>query len=319
MFEGERRILIEVDLQPLQGSRFQATGFPDLGAAEYEHSDGKPALLVESSQSMANRLEDVCLNDDKSDFVEALKDLPMIKVVDGGGKPLTNSVREAHRINSYYILESDSKGTEVKDEFNKLKLKTTNGWDTRPSEIAKILFQIDINSLLHGMWIAKKDVAGGRMRLPRAISSFIEATEAHPAISGGVKIDHVNPGKEDGGGGAEAGQGNIPYSRVEHTAKTITAYFNIDLEQIRKYRLADEQTKLLFNLALWKVRKFLDSGLRLRTACDFRIQGDMRCVPSDFVLPDASELDKRIKESIALCKEHFRGTRITVKRSKAAK
>lgn len=320
MFEGvedERRVLIEVDLQPLQGSRFQATGFPDLGAAEYEQSNGKPALLVESSQSMANRLEDVCLNDDKSDFVEVLAPLPMIEVVDGGGKPLTNSVREAHRINSYYILESDSKGKEVKDEFN--QLKTANGWDTRPGKIAEILFKIDINSLLHGMWIAKKDVAGGRMRLPRAISSFIEATDAHQAISGGVKIDHVNPGKE-GGGGAGVGQANLPYSRVEHTAKTITAYFNIDLEQIRKYRFSDvAQTELLFNLALWKVRKFLDSGLRLRTACDFRIQGDMRCVPSDFVLPDASELDKRIEESISRCKKHFRGTRIKVKHSKAAK
>ena len=318
MLEGERRILIELDMQPRQGSRFQATGFPDLGAAEYERSDGKSALLVESSQSMANRLEDVCLNDDKSDFVEVLAPLPMIKVVDSDGKSLTNSVREAHRINSYYILESDSKGKEVKDEFN--KLKTANGWDTRPSEIAKILFKIDINSLLHGMWIAKKDVAGGRMRLPRAISSFIEAIDAHQVISGGVKLDHINPGKEDGVGGSKVGQGNRPYSRVEHTARTITAYFNIDLEQIRKYRFEDDaQTELLINLSMWKVRRFLDSGLRLRTACDLTIQGNMRCVPGDFVLPDASELDKRIQESIARCEKYFQGPAIKVKHSKAAK
>ena len=33
--EGAARLLIEVPLRPIQGSRFQPTGFPDLGAATY--------------------------------------------------------------------------------------------------------------------------------------------------------------------------------------------------------------------------------------------------------------------------------------------
>nr|WP_256360918.1 type I-U CRISPR-associated RAMP protein Csb1/Cas7u [Methylomonas koyamae] len=54
------RLLIEAELQPLQGARFQPTGFPDLGAAVYDGPNGNRLLLVESAQSMANRMETVC-------------------------------------------------------------------------------------------------------------------------------------------------------------------------------------------------------------------------------------------------------------------
>ena len=65
--EGAPRLLMEVRLKPVQGSRFQPTGFPDLGAATYKgvrQENGETitveSLLVESAQSMANRLESVC-------------------------------------------------------------------------------------------------------------------------------------------------------------------------------------------------------------------------------------------------------------------
>jgi CRISPR-associated protein Csb1 len=59
------RLLIEARLKPLQGTRFQPTGFPNLGAATYKAPDptnpnGVSMLLVESAQSVANRLESVC-------------------------------------------------------------------------------------------------------------------------------------------------------------------------------------------------------------------------------------------------------------------
>ncbi|MDD3652299.1 type I-U CRISPR-associated protein Cas7, partial [Immundisolibacter sp.] len=50
------RLLFEVPLRPLQGQRFQPTGFPGLGAATFQTASGQ-SLLVESAQSMANRLE----------------------------------------------------------------------------------------------------------------------------------------------------------------------------------------------------------------------------------------------------------------------
>ncbi len=57
-------LLLTAELQPAQGDRFQPTGFADLGAAEYRRPDGTPMLLVESAQSVANRLEKTCLNGD---------------------------------------------------------------------------------------------------------------------------------------------------------------------------------------------------------------------------------------------------------------
>ena len=58
---GEPRLLLEAELRPVQGSRFQPTGFPNLGPAVYASPDGNgQTVLVESAQSMANRLEAVC-------------------------------------------------------------------------------------------------------------------------------------------------------------------------------------------------------------------------------------------------------------------
>ena len=55
--KDQPRLLLKAALQPLQGTRFQPTGFPDLGAATYDCPQGRKMLLVESAQSMANRFE----------------------------------------------------------------------------------------------------------------------------------------------------------------------------------------------------------------------------------------------------------------------
>ena len=51
------RLLAQVNLRPLQGERFQPTGFADLGPARYQAPDETEMLLVESAQSVANRME----------------------------------------------------------------------------------------------------------------------------------------------------------------------------------------------------------------------------------------------------------------------
>jgi CRISPR-associated protein Csb1 len=97
------RLLIEAELKPLQGTRFQPTGFPNLGHAVYESPDGGgKTILVESAQSMANRLEAVCWDEQADDWVAPLRGLPVVRVLDEAGAPLTNSVLESHRLNSPY-------------------------------------------------------------------------------------------------------------------------------------------------------------------------------------------------------------------------
>ena len=76
------RLLIEAELQPLQGTRFQPTGFPNLGAATYQTPDGTDMPLVEFAQSIANRLEAVCWDEVADDWVTPLRGLPLVKVVD---------------------------------------------------------------------------------------------------------------------------------------------------------------------------------------------------------------------------------------------
>src|SRR6516162_923363 len=93
--EGKPRVLIEAALKPVAGTRIQPTGFPDLGPATYEAPDGTPVLLVESAQSMANRLEAVCWDDATDDISPALAGLPFVYVKLAGlgnGSDTTSSV-----------------------------------------------------------------------------------------------------------------------------------------------------------------------------------------------------------------------------------
>jgi CRISPR-associated protein Csb1 len=54
--KDQPRLLLQAKLKPVQGARFQPTGFPDLGAATFDGPGGEKMLLLESAQSMANRL-----------------------------------------------------------------------------------------------------------------------------------------------------------------------------------------------------------------------------------------------------------------------
>lgn len=294
------RLLIEADLKPAQGSRFQPTGFPDLGAAVFETREGT-RLLVESAQSMANRLEGT-LWDEASGGLR-IPGLSYVKVVKDN-KFLTSSVIEAHRLNSPYILESKDKSFKDKSFFEQLRTEL-DAMDEGPINrkiLAATLLKYDVNSLLHGVFLAKSELAGGRLRVARALTAFIEAEGVRVAASGGVKNDHVNPK-----GDAKTGFGNVPFQRDEYTADRVVAYFNLDLGQIRGYGLGADVEKLLVILALYKIRALLDGGLRLRTACDLDVLSIKATRPKDFVLPAMGELTDALKAQILACASHFSG------------
>jgi CRISPR-associated protein Csb1 len=105
---------------------------------------------------------------------------------------------------------------------------------------------------------------------------------------------------------------NVPYNRIEFTARKITAYFNIDLALIRGYGLPAEAGELLVNLALLKIRRFLTAHLRLRTACDFQLAAEVAATaPQGFTLPPEDELLRRVREGIALAKPLFASPAVT--------
>lgn len=309
------RLLIEAELKPIQGTRFQPTGFPNLGPARYRGPNGEQMLLVESAQSMANRLETVCWDSAADDWLPSLKGLPFVKVKDSKGSSLTNSVIEAHRLNSPYILEGSDTLilTTLKTELADMEEGRV---DIR--KLAKVVLRLDPNCLIHGVFLAKRDLAGGRLRLPRALSSSIEAHDIASATSGGVKNDSVNPS-----GDTAKGFGNVPFSREEFTASRIVAYFNLDLAQLRGYALGDAATNFLTAFALYKIRALLSGDLRLRTACDLELAGEPIIKrPSGFKLPSRSDLEKDLPGLIKILKDDklfADGTTITYSAKASAK
>lgn len=291
--ENAPRLLFAIPLKPVQGSRFQPTGFPGLGAATFKTPSGDN-LLVESAQSMANRLEMTIWDDAAQDVKPALQGISHVRVL-RGGQFLTDSILESHRLNSPYLLEESKKAF-----FNQLKADL-GGLETGPidrKKLAEVLLKYDIGSLLHGVFLAKKDLAGGRLRVARALSAFIEAEGVRVAASGGVKNDHVNPS-----GVTKDGFGNVPFARDEFTAEDLKLYVNLDLAQIRGYGLGAEVERLLILLALYKLRALLEGNLRLRSACDLEVKGDIpnAAKPAGFELPGLAEIEQALAPAIAAC------------------
>lgn len=298
------RLLFSIELVPLQGDRFQPTGFPSLGAATYQSKAGQK-LLIESAQSMANRLETTCWDTSENKPVKALADISHV-TVSRKGAFLTDTMLEAHRLNSPYLLEN-KQDTKFID---KLK-KDLGGLAEGPIDrklLASVLLHYDVGSLIHGVFLAKKELAGGRLRVARALSAFIEATGARVAASGGVKNDHVNPS-----GVTKDGFGNVPFARDEFTADLIECHISLDLAQIRGYGLGMPVERLLVTLALHRVRRLLDGDLRLRTACDFGVADRDAIVaarPAGFRLPDLADLEAVLPAAISECKELMTHTKV---------
>lgn len=279
------RLLIEASLKPIAGTRFQPTGFPDLGAAQYKAASGEDMLLVESAQSMANRLETVCWDSVANDWVAPLQGLPAVLVNGKDGKSLTNSVLEAHRLNSPYIT-----GAKGFDEIKKaIAFDDKKPFDRQP--FLQALLRYDANSLLHGVFLEK---IAGVIRLPRALTGFIEASHVNTVTSGGVKNDRVKASKGDEGQTAKEGFGNVPFHREEFTGN-ITAYFVLDLALIRGFGLGEDVTNLLTAISLFKIHRFLNEGLRLRTACDLELDEDLTVKkPAGFKAPTLEEIEKTL-------------------------
>lgn len=292
---SEQRTVLEVALEPLIGSRFQPTGFPDLGAAEFGTSGEDRRLLVESAQSMANRLEATTWDDGQADQVPELAGLPYVRIVDGNGEFLSSSRLEAHRLASAYIMNGRIDGAEGRDWLrDRLGLVAGRPLDHRA--VARACFALDPLSLVHGVFFAQKPWPW-QPRVARAVTSFIEAARVSPAVSGGVKRDViVNEAKD---GATAEGYGMVPHHRVEYTAETITAFFAVDRVQLRSYGLSEPATALLEAVIDFEIATLLDGGLRLRTACDLKVigvQGER---------PDRGQAAARISKLVGECADEL--------------
>ena len=300
------RLLLEADLQPVQGQRFQPTGFANLGAALYTLPDETRMLLVESVQSMANRLENTVLTPE-GELIPELQGLSYVRATLQPADPKAaaefaavlpentrlSTLTEAHRLASPFIISDPDFQARFCKEAG-YSAKGHLNWQL----INAALFRYDVNSLLHGVFLSA--VEGGRLKAPRLISAFIEAKGVQPADSGGVKNTFDPKGEVRHEKYDKDVYSNVPYSRTEYVAEGITLYCNLDLAGIRGLGLPEEAQELLLLLGLYKLRRLLDSSLRLRTACDLKLKGEPRLEGLDR-LPTQDELLKDLQAAIVAC------------------
>ncbi|AEP13151.1 type I-G CRISPR-associated RAMP protein Csb1/Cas7g [Chloracidobacterium thermophilum] len=282
---AQYHIVITASLKLTNGNFLQPTGFPDIGACIYRDKEGRRWCLVESEQSMANRLEAVCMKA-PGVWVDDLRGLPVIAVKDKGGKLLATNLTEPHRIASSYILESELAGgnknlRKLFEEKIGLENRPENNGDFWPmdrrADLERLVFALDPSALLHGFQFVQWKFVG--LRQTRLVHARLEAEladdpEVHYVM---VKWDGIEPEstrKER----ANKGQSIAAKSRI--VPKNITATFEIDLLALRSLSLADDRKKFLLGLALWKIGAFLNNNqsfdprsrstgpsLRLRADC----------------------------------------------------
>lgn len=279
MYEKDR-VIITAQLSLATGAFLQPTGFPDLGSCIYTDANGKKRCLVESEQSMANRLEAVCMKA-PGYWVDELNTLPVIEVRDGTDALLATNLTEPHRIASSYVLESQANGSEVKASLE-TKLGLGNGGSTWPLDkrdaLEKLIFALDPGALIHGFQFVQWKFVG--LRQTRLLSARLEcelAVEAEVQY-GMVKFDLIDPGAQ--AEGTNKGQSIAAKSRVVPSKDGITATFDIDLLGLKHLSLSDSEQKFLLALSLWKIGAFLSNkpsfdarsrqtspSLRLRADC----------------------------------------------------
>lgn len=294
------RLILKATLSPTVGSTFQPTGFPDLGAAEFDRPTGngesERALIVESVQSLANHLERVGWDAPSEKPAATLAELPYIEVRNPEGDFLTSSRLEPHRLAGAYIRNAALDDEQVADWLTgKLGLK--KGAPVDWQSLYRAVFELDPMCLLHGVFFSDPKWRDyGNPKIRRAVTAVMEAHGARPVVSGGVKRDDVNP--THGERNSAEGYGFVPFGRTEYTADAVELGVAVDLEQIRGYGLSEEETALLVALTLWEIRALLDHPLRLRTACDLVLDDDVGVVrPDGWVLPSTEELAAEIERA----------------------
>ena len=302
------RVLISAELHLANGSFFQPTGFPDIGACIYTDGAGRRRCLVESEQSMANRLEAVCMQAPGVWRPPMAGRLPVIRVQDRKNRLLATNLTEAHRVASSYVLESAVAGTTLQKKLeDRLGLDgKTKNWPLNGRErLAQAVFALDPAAILHGFQFMQWEIVG--LRAARLLHARLEATLAKDGEEvhyGLVKVDGIEPGKSSA---PKSNKGQSIASKVRYVPQSpdpddprpaIQATFEIDVLSLRERSLVPASTedgaddgssnraahRFLLALALWKIHRFLTNGpafdartgdttgaLRLRADCSLAL------------------------------------------------
>ena len=290
------RVLITAELQLASGSFFQPTGFPDIGACVYTDGNGERRCLVESEQSMANRLEAVCMTSPGIWREPLAGRLPIIRVESKSRSLIATNLTEPHRIASSYVLQGKINGTTLQAKLERHLGLEGKGWPLdRRERLSETVFALDPAAVLHGFQFMQWEAVG--LRAARLLHSRLEAVladegEVHYGL---VKVDNIEP---ESSSAKKSNKGQSIAHRARYVPKSIQASFEIDVLALRERSLVGEPSaspeakvamnqgaqKFLLSLALWKIHRFLTNGpafdsrtgetmgaLRLRTDCSLAV------------------------------------------------
>ena len=258
------RTVLEADLEPLAGSLFQPTGFPDLGAAEF----GNDQLLVESAQRWrtGSRPRPGTPRADAGRRARARCRTSAWSAPTASSSPQAGWRRTASP--SAYIMDGTIDGVEGRDWLCG-QLGLVKG---RPLDYRR--WPAPASGSIRCRWCTACSSPSRswpwQPRIARAVTSFIEASGVKPAVSGGVKRDSVRQrgrGRRHGRGirvgpapprGVHGGQDH----RVLHRRPR-------PVPVLRPVRARDRAAGGAGRL---RDRHAAGSGLRLRTRCDLAVR-----------------------------------------------
>ena len=298
------RIYITTELKA--DDLIQPVGFKDIGnVAPYRMGKHKE-LLIDTEAAMANWLEaPLMCEPDEVTLVSSLKGLPHVQAIikeNNQERILTTSLLEAHRIASYYLFGYKQKGSVIPTKFGKelqIKLQGKAAYPGYFQELAKAIFQVDPNSLVHGVFFPH--LQGVKNRIPRTLSVRVRGINPEAVSLGGVKLERVTAS----GGDSKKGASQVPYFRKLFAVERVEFRAAIDVHQIRQFGfgegtqavgLSESQKTLILALCLWKIRKFLTLPYRPRTACDLMPNEQLSANWSDF--PSLQELESQLPKLI---------------------
>ena len=284
----EHRLTLQASLTPTSGlDRFQPAGFPEIGHVIYDAPRGgsvRKVCIVDSAASMANHLEMVCLESERSlELVGDLRGMPYVECRTDEGWPevtrrgphrlVVTTLSEGHRLASSYFLdgllvENGEPGNRkfldvlraefgIADLGNRSHPLPEQWWD-----VFTTIFRYDPNSLVHGILFPALGI-----KLPRLLTAHLEAFDAARVGSSGVKFDKIG----------KTTSGQPIFAVDQEVASEIIATFVIDLSLLRSFGrndhgLNNNQKQLLLSLALWKIGRLLQAPFRYRSNCDLELQ-----------------------------------------------
>ncbi len=261
---------LTVELRSLTDSIFPAT-FKDVGHSVWINpATGRQDILIDSPNSLANRLESALSISSTGQPIALLKGISYCCIKDVAGQSIATTLQLPHRIGSGPIALTKT------DNF-KEQLQA----DIKTSGLHAAVFRYDALSLIFGTWLSR--INGGHGKIAKVITARIVGRdvtriniggtkqEAAPIKAMGISSANVDVSTFEGKNskGSDIGIGTLPFQKYEFVAAKYELQISINWNLIDAYSLPDRCKAMLKTIVSLSVYELLSQQLYCRTNCSF--------------------------------------------------